>query len=109
MPPIKPKDVAARKEAVIPEPVFDAWNEAIAKAWNGHDATVKESVVVDLIVAHMEKAGTKLSRTEVYEQHLLDVEEAYRKAGWRVAYDKPAYNESYPATYKFTKATRGSD
>ncbi len=31
----------------------------------------------------------------------LNVEELYRAQGWTVTYDKPGYNESYPATFTF--------
>ena len=37
----------------------------------------------------------------LYEKHYLDVEDAYRKRGWIVDYDKPAYNETYDAFFEF--------
>jgi hypothetical protein len=32
---------------------------------------------------------------------LLDIEDTYREAGWKVEYDKPAYCENYPANFTF--------
>ena len=45
----------------------------------------------------------KITEQEVYDRNLLDVEDAYRKLGWKVAYDKPGYNEAYEGTYQFKK------
>ena len=44
-----------------------------------------------------------LTRQTVFDNGWLDVEEAHRAAGWRVEYDKPAYNESYDAFFVFSK------
>lgn len=42
-----------------------------------------------------------LSRQEIFDNRLLDVEDVFRSQGWKVEYDKPGYNESYPATFTF--------
>lgn len=103
MPPIKPTEVAKRKEHEIPDGVFDVFNAMIAAAWNGRSATIKESDVALEIADKFQ-----ISTEEVYKRHWLDVEDAYKRAGWRVRYDKPGYNETYPATFEFTSAMRGS-
>jgi hypothetical protein len=41
------------------------------------------------------------TRQQVFDNNWLDVEDIFRKAGWKVNYEKPAYNESYPASFKF--------
>ena len=33
----------------------------------------------------------------------MDIESIYRADGWGVYYDKPGYNETYTATFEFTK------
>ena len=33
----------------------------------------------------------------------MDFEDLYRKSGWSVSYDKPAYNENYDAFLIFNK------
>ncbi len=43
----------------------------------------------------------KVSRESIIANHWLDVETHYQAAGWKVAYDKPAYNENYPACFTF--------
>lgn len=39
----------------------------------------------------------------VYGKQYLDVEDIYRKEGWKVVYDKPAYCETYEPTFTFSK------
>lgn len=46
-----------------------------------------------------------ISSDELYKKHQLDIEEVYRKAGWVVSYDKPAYNENYDAIFTFKSKT----
>lgn len=98
--PIKPEDVAVEKQRTIPDEVFSSFNELIAQKWDGHSATIKQDDVVALIV----KKG--LSKKEISDKGWLDVEDAYRSFGWYVEYDKPGYNESYPATFTFKRKSK---
>jgi hypothetical protein len=95
--PITPIEVVSLKETLIPNEVFDAFNELIAKKWNGRSATIKQNEVVKLITGKMQLQDDSI----LYDNHWLDIETVYREAGWVVSYDKPAYNESYEATFKF--------
>lgn len=94
--PIKPSEVAAEKAKVFPDAVFESFNEIIAQASTGGSVTIKQADVVELMV----KKGLK--EEEIQRSGWLNIEEAYRAAGWKVEYDKPAYNESYPATFTFS-------
>ncbi|MFA6421911.1 MAG: hypothetical protein WCV92_00700 [Candidatus Buchananbacteria bacterium] len=95
--PIKPSDVAKQKQASFPNEVLEAFNQLIAEKFNNGYATIRQDDVVAILVAK------GLNRPEIFKKGWLDVEGIYRKAGWKVAYDKPAYNESYPATFTFSK------
>lgn len=97
MPPITPKEAEKSTINNIPESVFEAFNSLIVAGLSGGDksATFKEKDVVKVLV-HM---GFK--REELYEKNWLDVEPYYRKAGWKVDYDKPGYCETYDATFTF--------
>jgi len=44
-----------------------------------------------------------LTRQGMYDKGWMDVEDAYRKAGWDVDFDKPGYNETYEANFTFSK------
>lgn len=95
--PITPKEVTLLKVSTIPDEIFEAFNELIVENFDGRSACFSEKKVVALIV----KKG--ISSKDAYGNHWLDVEPIYRKAGWKVEYDKPGYNESYDATFTFSK------
>lgn len=99
--PIKPSEVEAKKKENIPKDVFEIFDRLIAKRWDGHQAVVSQDEVVEELVNTL-----KVERPKVFSEHWLDVEGAYRKAGWIVEFDKPGYNEFYPATFTFKKAKK---
>lgn len=94
MKPIKPSEVIDKKQELIPDEVIEAFNEMIAANWNGTSSTVSQTEVYALIKKKLGKD---------FPMNYLDVEDIYRKAGWKVNYDKPGYNESYGATFEFSK------
>jgi hypothetical protein len=99
--PISPKDVVTAKQESMPDNVIEAFNELIAEKWNGSSSTVKQADAVERII---KKFGwDKEQEDELWDDNWLDVEPIFRKAGWKVEYDKPGFNESYPATYTFKK------
>lgn len=96
--PIKPKEVQSRKYASLPEEVFEIFNRLILDDWNGHEATVYQRKAAKLIAKAL-----NTSTKDVYDRRLLDIESVYRKAGWKVTYDKPGYCENYEAFFQFRK------
>lgn len=96
--PIRPDDVVLAKTVAIPEGVFTIFNELIAENWTGKAAVVKQDDVVARITSRYPEL-----RKDLFQRRWMDVEDSYRAQGWKVSYDKPAYNESYPATYVFSK------
>lgn len=97
--PVSPGEVVVLKKKYIPDGVIEAFNLVIAKHYTGRSATFKQDEVVDLIVKTM-----GFERHEVFANKWLDVEELYEAEGWKVKYDKPAYCETYDATFTFKKA-----
>lgn len=98
--PIRPDEVVGVKGANIPDDVFDAFNLLITENFNRGSATIKQEDVVALLVA---KGYTS---AQLFRNGWLDVEPIYEREGWRVVYDKPAYNEDYDATFTFRVARR---
>jgi hypothetical protein len=101
--PISPREVVDAKLKILPDEVFQSFNELIARNYNGGSATVYQSDVVDLMV------GRDLDQSEIYKKGWLDVEDIYRKAGWKVEYDKPGYNESYAPYFRFSPKRQNID
>jgi len=52
--PITPSEITKAKKEAIPDEVFDAFNELIAKHWNGHSATIKQTEVANLIASKLD-------------------------------------------------------
>ena len=56
------------------------------------------------VVKRMKKKGLK--ENDIFDKGSLNVETIYRKDGWNVEYDKPGYNESYDASFKFSRKNK---
>jgi len=94
--PIKPSEIHLYKKGVIPEFVFEAFNQCIAAKYSNGRATVKQDDVIAKI-----QTMDPVSRQEIFDKGWLNVEEVYEAEGWKVEYDKPGYNESYGAFFVF--------
>lgn len=94
--PIKPGEVAAKKQKDFPDAVFEAFNELIAENFGGGSARFTQEKAEKLMVAK------GLGRSDIYKKGWMDIEDVYEKAGWKVDYDRPGYNESYAATFTFS-------
>lgn len=94
--PISPNEV----EHVIPDFIFEAVNRLIREKWNGKSATIKQDEIMDIVSSERED-DPRPRRHVIFDNNWLDFEDHYRKAGWKVTYDKPAYYENYDAFFKF--------
>jgi len=99
--PMKPSEVAKVRLRKLPLVVIDVFDELIVESWCNGEAVVGQDEAVKRISERL-----KIPRQEVFDRHLLDVEEVYRKAGWKVEYDKPGYCETYEATFTFMKGRK---
>lgn len=96
--PIRPDEIAEAKVGHIPAAVIEAFNKLIALNFSGDSASVKQDDVIDEVTR-----TTDLSRYEILDKGYLNVEEIFRKAGWKVRYEKPDYTETFPANFEFRK------
>ena len=103
MKPITPSEVAKARQATLPDFVIRAFNECIVAGWeaNAGASVFNQDDVVRLIIQY---GGERVphGRQQIFNERWLDVEDVYRQRGWDVKYDKPGYNEDYPATFTFT-------
>lgn len=97
--PVTPEDVISLAAALIPEAVFGVFNDLIARDWDGNSVTVSQDEAVDLL---LERDGT-LDRDRIFSARMLNIEAAYRAAGWQVSYEKPGFNERGVPKFIFTK------
>ena len=98
---MSPAEVGQYKADTFPDFVFQAFNECIAKEYTNKRATVKQSDVVSRISQLMSGDSFESNKAKIFAEGWLNVEEVYRKLGWKVEYDKPGYNESYGAFWIF--------
>lgn len=94
MNPIRPSEVVKAKP--IPDTVITTFNNFIAQNFLHNQSCFKLNDIVDHLV---KKYG--YTTNEIFNKHWLDIEDLYESFGWKVIFDKPAYNESYDATFTF--------
>lgn len=91
--PLTPKDLDQGTGLEIPSFVIDSVNELIT-----FSHTFTQDELIHTILKH---APSGTTRQDVFNNRWLEIEKCYRAAGWHVEYDKPGYNEDYPARFIF--------
>jgi hypothetical protein len=91
----------ARKEVLtnIPGFVIDAFNSMIIKNLKCRTSIVLQKDIINEITC---KSNGIYCRDEIFKNGWLDIEDLFREYGWNVIYDKPAYYETYDASFTFT-------
>jgi hypothetical protein len=99
--PISPQEALDLKITDIPDVVIETVNKMLIEKMtkSGHIVLLQKDIC-DRICA----ASPGMTKSVIYANNWLDFEPFYEKAGWKVAYDKPAYCESYEPTFTFKKA-----
>lgn len=99
MKPITPQQALENIEKAFPDFVIEAVNNCINQNYFGKPSfTIKQDEIMKEILRLAPKGTT---RQEVFDKHWMDFEEVYRKAGWKVTYDSPSWDENYDEFYKF--------
>lgn len=99
--PITPKEVKENKiNSIYPE-IIQAVNNLISKKFDGHSATIKKHEVISAYCKLKGVDNTEKVRGELYENHQLDFEDIFRKAGWEVKYESPDRDESFDEYFSF--------
>ena len=97
--PITPQEAIDGFIQNIPPKIIEAVNELLMKKASplAKSITIKQDEILELV------CDENLTRSMVFKNKWLDIEEIYRGAGWNVEYDKPAFNETYDAYFVFKK------
>ena len=101
--PISPKEIKAVKDLSIPDEVISAVNTLLVQAWDGTRAIIKLNAIIALAITNFSISNESMTREKLFETNALDFESLFRKEGWTVIFDKPSWDESYDAYFKFTK------
>ena len=102
--PITPTEAFVKSIVNIPDFVIQAVNDTIVKNLSRPSRTAyfTQDEVIGAILRSSGAMEMKLTSDKLFDNHWMDFEDAFRDAGWTVTYDKPAYNEYYPASFTFT-------
>lgn len=92
---ITPQQAIKGKRKRIPADIIEIVNKLIVINMESRTSSVAQE---EIIKAALKKGYT---REGLFDKGYLDIEDTFRAAGWHVTYDKPAYNETYPATFTF--------
>jgi hypothetical protein len=102
--PISPAEALLQKAAQIPDVVYEAVNAILTQKVQSSLIVIIQDDLIDKILEL--SPDTNLTRSLIFENHWLDIEDVYRAAGWDVKYDKPAYCDDYKAHFVFSKHKR---
>ena len=102
--PITPKEASKSLHTKIEPEMIQAFNELITENLSSGSARFTQDEVQKryLKIKGLTGAAAQKEMRRVYDNHLMDAEPLFRKAGWSVYFDKPGYNESYDASFKFS-------
>ena len=96
--PITPNGARKKAEETIPDQVIEAFNELISEnIGNSSYVTILQKDAIKRIKEKM----PEISTDTIFAKRWLDIEQIFRKQGWKVEYDKPAYCETYEANWTF--------
>lgn len=101
--PLSPDEADEAKAAAIPDFVIEAINGILA---TGKRNFTQDEAILAIQKAYSIENGRKPPRDRVFKEGWLDFEPIFRKAGWRVVYDKPGYCEDYAANFTFSKGSK---
>ena len=98
--PIRPEECEERE---LPDFVIIGTNNCINKHYHNGTSHFLQNDLIDEI---LEVAPDNVTRQMLFDKNWLDVEETYRKVGWKVVYDKPGYCETYKANFTFSRTSK---
>lgn len=96
--PISPEQAKREHVSLIPDEVIEIVNGLIRQRVNPNTERQSFDITVDEIKAAYN--GNYSNRK--FDSNWLNFEPIFRKAGWEVVCDVPAYYESYSTTYRFS-------
>lgn len=105
MKPITPAEAESKRIEAIDPVMIQAVNELIVENLKDGEASIKQKEIVDRYFKLSGKKAKHITERVLLDNNQLDFEDVFRKSGWIVNYDKPAYyaGENYPPYFTFKK------
>jgi hypothetical protein len=92
--PVTPNE--ARKNFTYHPTVVEAFNEVLIRNAHRSAITILQKDIIKLV----KKKNPDLTSEYIFANQLLDIESLFEQYGWKVNYNKPAYNESFEAYWE---------
>ena len=104
--PITVKEAKGKMLGRIPDFVIEAFNELIGnnvskESRNEIDIYTAKFTQEDVLYSIINHCNREIEKEEIFKNKWLDIEDIYKEMGWKVTYNKPAYNESGKASFTF--------
>lgn len=100
MKPLTPAETAKKAATAIPDYVIEAVNNLLVKEYRKGRAMLLQKN----ILKEIRRINPDTNTDEIFNNGWMDFEPIFRKAGWKVTYDSPAYCEDYyDPRYDFSK------
>jgi ATP-dependent exoDNAse (exonuclease V) alpha subunit len=97
--PIRPNELEI--ERAFPEFVLEAFNNTITQHYRNGVSSFKDKDIIAEIIKMSEATGNPVTRSEIYTQRWLDVEELYIKYDWQVSHESPGWGERQEGSFTF--------
>ena len=104
--PFSPAEAKAAKASALPKELIQAVNELLAERYNDRGdihITLKDVKARCRQILGIDEMFSGIDPMNSWVHGVWDFEPVYEKAGWKVSYDGPCYNESYDGYYIFKK------
>lgn len=85
----------------IDDKMVEAVNSLLLEKRHTNPILIKQEELIRAYRLVCSGKGVDMPRSEVFKSGVLNIEEAFKKKGWLVEYDKPAYNETYEPYFTF--------
>lgn len=102
--PLSPSQVLAKRKStnVHYQKMIESVNELLVDRYSGGHAKITQDEI--LIKFEAKIYPDSVPRDLIFKNGLLDFEDDFRSAGWKVVYEKPDYNgSSFPHYFEFSK------
>lgn len=94
-----PEDVMNKCNEMIPDFVITAFNDLLTENYADKGTVIKQDDAIRRILQY--SMDDELTREIIFKKRWLDIEPLYRRKGWKVDYEKPAFDERFEPYFIF--------
>lgn len=96
--PVTPKEIMENLEYTIHPSIIQAVNCLLKEKYKGKEVSIKQKD----ILKKAREFTPELTNQKIFDNHYMDFESIFRKAGWKVEYHSPDRDESFEEFFRFS-------